>query len=406
MAEVEAEPSDNLYVANLPADCTEAMIEEIFGAYKSCRILAKKTPDMGTSVAMVRFGTVAEAKEIRDAYDGGEIEGCEKPLMIRYAGKKAGGQADGYGKASGKSWGKNAASSPYGAGATAKIAEKSDNLYVQGLPAGVDDAWIKHAFGEHGATVVQCKVLPAKNDGPSWHAMVRFQSVEEAERIKEDFDGATVEGQVLEIDYVYKKDAKGEGSKGADKGAGKGGGWGKGSEWGKSSDWGNDWGKSGKSADWGKGNGAAAAKGKAAAKGGKPTGAGGKSMVKGGGKGASMVKGGGKGGTKGMDEILKLVSNGKFLPGAELTNEDNALFVSGLPLDCDDLHLYKLLAPFGAIIQHGVTAMKHPDGTCKGFGFVNFVDAAGLQAAIDTIDGMQLPDGTTISAHEKRSKAR
>ncbi|CAE8622168.1 unnamed protein product, partial [Polarella glacialis] len=70
--------------------------------------------------------------------------------------------------------------------------------------------------------------------------------------------------------------------------------------------------------------------------------------------------------------------------------------IAGLPIDTTDLDLYKIFAPFGALFPKGVRAMLHPDGTCKGIGFVNFLDSACLEAAVQTLNGTTMPDGTVL----------
>jgi len=261
------------------------------------------------------------------------------------------------------------AASPYaggyiGMGGCAMQSDKqnpqpSDNLYITGLPPGIDDASLLGLFSQYGQ-VVQCKVLPVQPEGACPHALVRFSSIEESAAVKQALTGYALEGvnEPLVVEFaIQKPTTEGCGGKGGmDPSCGKG--------WGNGDDWGG----------------------------------------KGGGKGKD-------GTTQGpppwgsMDQILQGFLEADCLPGHELGNEDNCLFISGLPKDCDDVHLYRLLAPFGAITPTGVKAMKLPDGTCKGFGFVNFVEPGALQAAAVMLHGTQLPDGSTMSVVPKRNKA-
>jgi len=74
-----------------------------------------------------------------------------------------------------------------------------------------------------------------------------------------------------------------------------------------------------------------------------------------------------------------------------------------LPSDCTDKELYEIFAPFGAIAPFGVTAVLSEDRmSCRGFGFVNFLEAAGAQSAISTLHGTQMPDGTVLRITVKR----
>merc|ERR1719436_1918957 len=104
-----------------------------------------------------------------------------------------------------------------------------------------------------------------------------------------------------------------------------------------------------------------------------------------------------------MDKVIEVLRGKGMLPGSALGNDDNALYVNGLPSDCQDIHLFRLCAPFGAVAPHGVMAMKNPDGSCRGFGFVNFVDASSVQAAAAALHMAEMPDGTYIKATPKRS---
>ena len=83
-----------------------------------------------------------------------------------------------------------------------------------------------------------------------------------------------------------------------------------------------------------------------------------------------------------------------------------------VPFHCQDVDLYKIFAPFGAIAPKGVKAMQYPDGTCQGWGhgpqrlfllaesrelhgfkmifdarFVNYVDPMSVKAASDLLNG-------------------
>jgi len=112
----------------------------------------------------------------------------------------------------------------------------------------------------------------------------------------------------------------------------------------------------------------------------------------------------GKGSFFSMAKVLQGFADAKCLPGQNMTNDDNALYVSGLPKDCDDLHLYRLMAPFGAIPASGVKAMKYPDGNCKGFGFVNYIEPTAMEAAMQMLHGTLLPDGTVMNVTPKQNK--
>jgi len=268
-----------------------------------------------------------------------------------------------------------------GAGKSDGKDEPSDNLYVAGLPPGTDDDFIKALFASYG-TVTSCRVLPQKSPGSSMHALVRFSSVEEATTIKDTVTGGMVDGSTEPLKCTFASKPSGGGSWGKD-----GGSWGKdGGSWGKG---GNSWGKGMSWGDGGKGDGGMGDGGKA--DGGKADG--GKAD---GGKGK-----GGKGGKGKMDQVMEAFQQAQCLPGCDLGNDHNNVYIAGLPSDCTDLHLFKLFSPFGAIPSKGVFTVKNPDGSCKGYGFVNYVDISGLKAATELLNGAQLPDGSILKVSAK-----
>jgi len=69
------------------------------------------------------------------------------------------------------------------------------------------------------------------------------------------------------------------------------------------------------------------------------------------------------------------------------------LYVSNLPVDADDLYLYKAFAYHGAI--ENAHAMTSENG-CTGTGFVKFRHSHEAQEAVQALNGMQLPDGNLL----------
>jgi len=320
--------------------------------------------------------------------------------------------------------------------ASGHIAERketppSDNLYITGLPLGLDHDTLHAMFGQYGV-VVQCKVLDPRPDATASHALVRFSTVEEAVVVKKALSGYIMQGlsEPLIVEYAIQKDKgpeKGEkgdkgwkGGKGCEKGCEglfwdelapvswegkgwKGDGW-KGDGW-KGDSWkGDGWkgepcwkGGTALPAAWKGEKGAPAWKGAdvpAAYRGGL-------------GKGGAGGKGPddrGKGLFISMEKVLEGFAAAQCLPGQGMGYDDNALHISGLPKDCDDIHLYKLMAPFGAIPPTGIKAMKHADGTCKGFGFVNYIQSSAMEAAMQMLNGTLLPDGTVMNVTPKQAR--
>eukprot|EP00440_Ansanella_granifera_P027540 gb/GFBE01029916.1/.p1 GENE.gb/GFBE01029916.1/~~gb/GFBE01029916.1/.p1 ORF type:complete len:175 (+),score=44.55 gb/GFBE01029916.1/:1-525(+) len=90
------------------------------------------------------------------------------------------------------------------------------------------------------------------------------------------------------------------------------------------------------------------------------------------------------------------------LPASKWDNDDNALFVSGLPPDMTDLEMYTIFASFGRIAPRGASARTDKEtGKCTGIGFVNYLDGDAAHEAIKNLNGYPLPDGTWLTVKKK-----
>lgn len=67
----------------------------------------------------------------------------------------------------------------------------------------------------------------------------------------------------------------------------------------------------------------------------------------------------------------------------------NKLFVGNLPWTTDDAALMEMFAPYGEIISARVMTDKFT-GRSRGFGFVEFVNEADAQKAVEALDGTDL----------------
>jgi len=221
----------------------------------------------------------------------------------------------------------------------------SDNLYITGLPEGFDDGSLQTIFGAYG-TIAQCKLLNPQPGRPA-AAMVRFGSVDEAKCIVDNLNGNIPQGltDAIMVKYAMGKDQQkgdGKGYGGGPYDGGKGGGFGK------------DGGKGGK------------------------------------GKGKCSIR-----------TLTKGLLDAGALPGGHPQNDENTIFVAGLPGDSADVDLYKMFAPFGPV--KGVKAMVDRDtGICKGIGFVHMADQPTCQMAIATLNGTMLPDGSWLTVKIKQ----
>jgi RNA recognition motif-containing protein len=90
--------------------------------------------------------------------------------------------------------------------------------------------------------------------------------------------------------------------------------------------------------------------------------------------------------------VVHLRSN---LPGHEAP-PGGTLKIQGLPSDCDDVHLLRLFASFGAVSPHGVKVEKDADGRCTGVGVVNYLSLDSVKMAEMILNGISLPHGGTL----------
>jgi len=227
--QVEAEPSDNLYIKGLPVDFTQDQAREVFGAYGTV-VTCKVMPYANDASALLRMGSIDMATWMVENLDGNMPQGLATVVSVRYAdsaitkAKKMQGVmacmpgADeqqgvynpAFGKAGGK--GKGDKSSPYGQGKGGKvqygnmdpnldpdiktavdsaimnlggkgrkrIAHEGDesNLYVKDLPGSIDECYIYKLFSPFGALE---SVMLKKGDNDAWAiAFVKYMTNEDA----------------------------------------------------------------------------------------------------------------------------------------------------------------------------------------------------------------------------------
>jgi RNA recognition motif-containing protein len=67
------------------------------------------------------------------------------------------------------------------------------------------------------------------------------------------------------------------------------------------------------------------------------------------------------------------------------------LFVSGFPLDIEEIELAKLFAPHGDIVTIKLVRDKKTR-ICKGYGFIEMADEAAAENAIAALDGEPMGD--------------
>lgn len=310
----------------------------------------------------------------------------------------------------------------------------SDNLYVAGLPSGVTELTVKQIFGTYG-TVTQCRVL--QGGAGKCSALVRFATAQDAGLVV-SMSGTVLPGfaEPVQIKYAASGDGKAQRHP-------------------------TNWGSGGGSGAGGGGAGTPMMQGPSPSDNlfvsGLPEAIDSDSLrqifstygevvqcrvpVKalGNGKVAALIRytsvmeatqikdslngsipsgltepvsidyAGPPGGRN--DEMISMIVKGfeacGCMPGGHgFSNEEGTLYIAGLPPDTSDLHLYRLFAPFGPIAPKGVHAVLNPDMSCRGIGFVNFLHGESAQRAIQTINGTQLPDMTTLKVAVKTKKGQ
>lgn len=227
-----------------------------------------------------------------------------------------------------------------------------DRVMISDLPDGMGEAGVRTIFGAYGN--IKSVRMAGRNA-----TIITFQTVEEAKWIVENLDGNIAQDMTEPVSCKYAPIIQNTFLKGG--------------------------GKSARAEPYSGG----AGKGGGASKGGGAAGGGGKPW------GGSEVEAAPGGGCS-IQILKKGLACANVLPGGKWVNDENALCVSGLPSDTTDLDLYEIFSPFGSISWKGVRAMTNADGTCMGYGFVNFQNQKAVQLAIETLHGTIMPQGTTL----------
>mmetsp|Transcript_86483 Transcript_86483/g.245239 ORF Transcript_86483/g.245239 Transcript_86483/m.245239 type:complete len:385 (-) Transcript_86483:76-1230(-) len=88
-------------------------------------------------------------------------------------------------------------------------------------------------------------------------------------------------------------------------------------------------------------------------------------------------------------------------PNGHGGDDESNLYVKGLPQEADELYLYKLFAPFG-----GVSSVKVLSQEWNPIGFVKYNYGADALQAIQAINGQTQPDGSVILVSVKTNKKK
>lgn len=354
--------SPNLWIGDLPGEFTEEQLNTVFGVFgtiKRSKLLEAKAG--GRRAALLEYETVDEAKWIVENLNGSIPQGMTEPVAAGY--KPFGAKSLNAGLV--------AASAPQHVPpppVAAASQGESDNLWIGDLPGSMDEAACSAVFGAYGE-IRRCKVLPVGHSGKC-SALVQFGTVAEAKWFCENLHNNIPQGlnEPVQVNYNYQGGGAGTGKSG----------------------------KSGKDKDKGKGGGYGAWDSKGFTVGGRSY----SSSPYSSGKSYDSK---GKGGCTIRELVIGVEESGALPTNKQPT--DCTLWIGGLPRDTTDVDVYRIFSPFGSIIPRGVKATLEDDmWTCKGFGFVTYIDPASAHSAIDTLNGTQMPDGTVMKVSIKRQK--
>lgn len=348
--DAEPMPSDNLYIKGFPQGTTEDLIRQVFGAYgavTSVKVL--ETPEGAPVAALVRMGDLQQATWLVTNLNGNIPQGLSDPLVVKYASK---------GKGKGKG-------------------DKSKGLSGMG---GGDDAW-----GGSGA----CGSTWGPSTGGSWSSPPPAVAPEVSqdnlyikglpvgtteERVRQIFGPY---GTIISLKVLPTPD-------GADNTA----------------------------ALVKFGDIAQAAWLVENLNGNIPSGLSTPVTVR---YATSSNKGKGKekGQAEGLERFGPYAGKGTKGPptgqqvawaaGMQISNgsDESNLYIRGLPPQADDLYLYKVFAPLGAIVSVKAILAEHG---CAGYGFVKYANVEDANKAIELLNSTPLPDGTWLIVSVKMTK--
>lgn len=359
----------NVYVTNLPENLDDVRFRGLFSTYGnivSTKLIADK------KYGFVKFNEVHEAQTAIDALNGYETGGAQ--LIVRFANNEP-GQAQSHPSPGGQGaapagWsqhqylsGQGASPAPqnwkrdwestkggftnggasWDAGLADDVPRQSDNLYVKGLPPGMSDQWLRTIFGEYGV-VTSTKVLETNGRSATGQgesvALVRMANIEDASWLVDNLDGNIPQGLERPV-MVRFADPPGKRHM--------------------------------------KQSARELAFSKAA---------------------PSMPGQTYQAQASPAPPVPAALAQNFIPPGGDNSN----LYVKDMPPQADDLYLYRVFAPFGAI--QSVKAIMTPEMTCIGYGFVKFINDTDAQMALQAINGCPLSDGSVLRVAVKTEKRK
>lgn len=407
----EPPPHEHLYFKGLPLNLDEAAFMAVLGnlaKVTSVKILANPNQSPGGvtfGAAMATFDTVEDAVHVKHTLNGQTPDWCGQKLLVRYANQRGGpyGQlpaTDNHAALLAAQLLQASAGGGYGTGqGTPFEPTPHENLYFKGLPSNIEERTLREVLGNI-ANLISVKVLsnPKPGSDGCGTAMARFATTEDAQHVKDMLNGQMPDwcGQRLLVRFATQKggpanpmyaqvqqaqvqalaiaqaQAQVEAAAQAQAYAENEAAWAQ------------------EQAAWAAGVGGVAQEQAAW-----PAGDGGGGGVVG--SAISELMSGNPIGRVNADFLVTMVHEAVVVPGAgaKINNADSTIYVSGLPGDMTERHVYKLFSPLGAIFS---VTLKHGGVGDSSWAicFVNFVDPLSAQAAIAVYHGMQVPEGNLL----------
>ena len=181
----------NLYIGNLPPNCTDDTLRTLFEPYGTI-VTLKALRDKG--IGFVQYADAAAAASAIAAMNNVEVDG--KVLLVKLADRNAGPKHAGKGGAAAPKVHVPRAPAPVDPNAT-------DNLYVNNIPLTWSEADLNMLFGTYGP-VVSSVVLKQKGSGQSkGAALVRFPDGATASTVVAALNGSMVEGATSPLEVRY-----------------------------------------------------------------------------------------------------------------------------------------------------------------------------------------------------------
>lgn len=274
---------------------------------------------------------------------------------------------------------------------------EKDNIFIGDLPADIDENVVRTAMETVG-TIVKMRVNYPTVPGGKSSALVQFGSANEAKWAVDTLNGTTPPGFVSPAKICFAESPEEKMVRQYGKGEAKTGGAARMSPY-PAGQAVNPWASGGTAVNPGLATPGGAPDWFAA---GPPVAV--QSSPKGGGKAKgkkSLSKGLGAGVS--IHHCLGRMEEQGLIPNPKSAAPDCVVYVKNLPSDCTDLEIYKMFAPFGAISS--ARAIWQDDGTCKGYGFVNFVEPVGAQSAIAMLNGFQMTNGQILGVEIKKASS-